>query len=254
MPSAPAQAEGEVARTLHRYYSSLLKSLGAQGWWPARTRLEVILGAILVQNTSWTNAARAIRRLRESGLLNLAQLRAASQAKLESCVRPAGFFRQKAAAIRNFLDWLEQSGDGSLAKLFARPAEEIRRELLTVKGLGPETADAILLYAGRKPFFVADAYTRRILARHELVRPAAGYAEVQGFLHRHLPADSALFNEYHALLVEAGKRYCKRREPDCSACPLREFLPGRGAAPRDLDASGVWPAAAAARQTAEPGR
>jgi endonuclease-3 related protein len=214
----------------------------------------VILGAILVQNTSWTNAARAIRRLRESGLLNLARLRATSQSRLESCVRSAGYFRQKAAAIRYLLDWLGRSGDGSVAKLFARPAEEIRRELLKVRGLGPETADAILLYAGRKPFFVADSYTRRILSRHELVRPAAGYAEVQEFLHRHLPADSALFNEYHALLVEVGKRYCKRREPDCDACPLGELLPGRGAAARGFDTSGVWPAATSAEGTADAGR
>jgi endonuclease-3 related protein len=129
--------------------------------------------------------------------------------------------------IRNFLDWLTRTCDGSLATLFSRPAQEARRELLKIRGLGPETVDAILLYAGRRPFFVADAYTRRILARHGLVPAKAGYAAVQEFLHRHLPADQALFNEYHALLVEAGKRFCRRREPDCKACPLGAFLPDR---------------------------
>jgi endonuclease III related protein len=115
---------------------------------------------------------------------------------------------------------------GSLGRLFARPAAELRQELLNLRGLGPETVDAILLYAGRRPFFVADAYTRRILARHQLVSAEADYADVQRFLHEHLPPDQALFNEFHALLVEVGKRYCKRQAPCCDQCPLQEFLPG----------------------------
>ena len=224
---------------LKQYYTRLLAQLGPQGWWPGRTRLEVILGAILVQNTSWNNAALAVKRLREAGLLNLARLQKASRAKLEACARPAGFYRQKAAAIRNFLDWLARSSNGSLAKLFPRPAAEVRADLVKIQGLGPETADAILLYAGRQPFFVADAYTRRILARHGLVSAVAGYSEVQEFIHRHLPADPALFNEYHALLVEAGKRFCKRHEPNCDACPLGEFLPSRDARLDVSDRAGV---------------
>ncbi len=239
MELAAERAEGKAARTLHQYYETLFARLGPQGWWPARTRLEVILGAILVQNTSWTNAALAIKRLREAGLLNVARLQTASRARLETCVRPAGFYRQKAGAIRNFLDWLECSCQGSLARLFARPAAEIRQDLLRVKGLGPETVDAILLYAGRQPFFVADAYTRRIMARHELVPPQASYAEVQDFLHRHLPGDSALFSEYHALLVEVGKRFCKRQVPDCAACPLGDFLPRPGMYIQAFEPAGV---------------
>jgi endonuclease-3 related protein len=239
MQLAAARAQAGPAETLHQFYGTLLDRLGPQGWWPARTRLEVILGAILVQNTSWNNAALAVKRLREAGLLNLARLQKASRAKLEACARPAGFYRQKAAAIRNFLDWLARSSNGSLAKLFPRPAAEVRADLLKIQGLGPETADAILLYAGRQPFFVADAYTRRILARHGLVSAVAGYSEVQEFIHRHLPADPALFNEYHALLVEAGKRFCKRHEPNCDACPLGEFLPSRDARLDVSDRAGV---------------
>lgn len=225
MELAAVQPEIGAAEELLRYYQALFRRLGPQRWWPARTRLGVILGAILTQNTAWTNVTRALSRLRRAGLLSLSRLQRAALRDLEECIRPAGFYRQKASTIRNFLDWVTHTCDGSLTTLFARPAAEARRELLKIRGLGPETVDAILLYAGHRPFFVADAYTRRILARHGLVPAKAGYAAVQEFLHRHLPADQALFNEYHALLVEAGKRFCRRREPDCKACPLKAFLP-----------------------------
>jgi len=225
MELAAVEPGVEAAETLRAYYVTLHQRLGPQGWWPARTRLEVILGAILTQNTAWTSAALALRRLRKAGLLNLARLQRASRSELEECIRPAGFYRQKALTIRNFLDWLRRACGGSLATLFAAPAEEARRELLKVRGLGPETVDSILLYAGRRAFFVADAYTRRILARHGLVPAKAGYSAVQEFLHRHLPADQVLFNEYHALLVEVGKHFCGRQKPDCEVCPLKAFLP-----------------------------
>lgn len=248
MQLAAARVEAMPHRTLRQYYDTLLERLGPQGWWPARTRLEVILGAILVQNTSWNNAALALQRLREAGLLKLSRLQQASPARLESCVRPAGFYRQKTAAIRNFLEWLQRCHQGSLARLFALPAEEVRGELLSIKGLGPETVDAILLYAGRQPFFVADAYTRRILSRHGLVPPAAGYDEAQKFLHRSLSSDPSLFNEFHALLVETGKRFCKRREPNCEACPLGEFLPPAGPDAADSDRSSELAAVATAQR------
>lgn len=225
MELAAVRAEAETAEVLRQYYSTLLRRLGPQGWWPARTRLEVILGAILTQNTAWTNAALALRRLRKAGLLNLARLQRAPLAELENCVCPAGFYRQKALTICHFVRWLTHACAGSLAALFANQAEALRLELLRIKGLGPETVDAILLYAGRHPIFVADAYTRRILARHGLVPANAGYAAVQRLMHRNLPADPALFNEYHALLVEVGKRFCRRKQPDCQTCPLGPFLP-----------------------------
>jgi len=214
---------------LLRYHGELFRRLGPQKWWPARTRLEMILGAVLTQNTNWRNAAMALRSLRRAGLLRLPRLRRASQADLERHIRHAGFFRQKARTIRDFLDYLAYTYHDSLAAMFARPAKALRRELLSIRGLGPETVDAILLYAGRQPFFVADAYTRRILARHALLPPDAGYSQAQEFLHRQLPREPALFNEFHALLVEVGKRYCPRRAPRCAACPLRPFLPQQAA-------------------------
>ena len=160
---------------------------------------------------------------------------------MQSHIRPAGFFRQKSLTVWNFLDWLGRTYHGSLGRLFARPAAGLRQELLSLKGLGPETVDAILLYAGRQPFFVADAYTRRIMARHELVPPTADYATVQQFLHENLPADQALFNEFHALLVEVGKRYCKRQAPRCDQCPLQEFLPESALRDSRRGARGVPP-------------
>ncbi len=225
--------ESETRRQLRRIYTTLLAAFGPQGWWPARIRLEVILGAILTQNTAWKNAALAVRRLRQAGMLNHEKLSSASLSKLESLIRPAGFFRQKARTIRNFLRYLETSHGGSLRAMFSTPGEKVRRELLALKGLGPETADAILLYAGGKTFFVADAYSRRVLARHDLWKPTATYSEAQQVLHEHLPGSAALFNEFHALLVEAGKRYCKREVPRCEACPLEPFLNHRHVARPD---------------------
>lgn len=214
-----------AGRTLRQFYATLADRFGPQGWWPARTRLEIIVGAILTQNTAWHNAALALKRLRQAGRLSWAGLRQASLADLEEWIRPAGFYRQKARAIRNFMDWLVRAHRGSLDSLFALPATELRRQLLELKGWGPETADAVLLYAGRQPFFVTDAYTRRILSRHGLLPDRATYAEAQQFLHRHLPREQSLFNEFHALLVEAGKMYCKREAPQCDACPLEPYLP-----------------------------
>lgn len=211
---------------LEKYFVAMLQELGPQNWWPARAPLEIILGAILVQNTSWQNAALALKQMRKSGLLALKGLQRASRAELESGIRSSGFFRQKARTISEFLAWLARARRGSLARMFATPAQALRAELLEVGGLGPETVDAILLYAGRQPFFPADAYTRRILARHGLVpRSGTSYSSVQKFLHQHLPADPALFNEYHALLVQVGKRYCKKQAAFCKGCPLEEFLP-----------------------------
>ena len=203
----------------------LLNAFGPQRWWPARTRLEVILGAILTQNTSWNNAARAIARLRKAGLLNLEALETASNARLERCLRPAGYFRQKAKTVRAFLEWLERDSHGSLTRLFARSDEKLRQDLLQVRGFGPETVDSILLYAGGLPYFVVDAYTKRILSRHGLIPENTGYAEVQAFFHENLPRDARLYNEFHALLVEVGKRFCRPRKPKCEVCPLQGFLP-----------------------------
>ena len=228
--AAPVEARSRTygkddTGVLFSYYRRLLAALGPQGWWPARARLEVILGAILTQNTAWTNAARAIQQLRKRGALGLTGLLGLSEVELQSLIRPAGFFVQKARAIRGFVSWLETTHSGSLDRMFAMPADELRTALLSLRGLGPETADAILLYAGGKPFFVADAYTRRILARHHHVAENSSYQEAQDFIHRHLNRDAVVYNEFHALLVEVGKRYCRRNAAHCENCPLQEFLP-----------------------------
>jgi endonuclease-3 related protein len=241
-PGIPA---GEL---LSRYYSVLRARFGPQQWWPARTRLEVILGAILTQNTTWHNATLALRNLRKSGLLSWQALRRACLSGLEACVRPSGFYRQKARTIRDFVDWLSREHAGSLDRLFSLPTDELRRRLLDLRGLGPETVDAIILYAVPRPLFVADAYTRRVLARHGLVSEAAGYHLTQEFLHAHLPPDTSLFNEFHALLVAVGKKHCKPQSPRCAGCPLEEFLPQGGAAQRRAQA----PAGTCAWQELQP--
>lgn len=214
-----------AADNLSRYYQRLFEEIGPQGWWPAETRLEIILGAILTQNTTWRNAAMAIARLREARLLNLRRLRGEPEARLQALIRPVGFFRQKARTIRALIDWLEANHGGSLRRMFARPPGELRSALLGVKGMGPETVDAILLCAGRNPLFVADGYSRRILKRHGLLAAGSTYDEAQEFIHRRLAPDPVVYNEFHALLVEVGKQYCRKGTPRCSQCPLESFLP-----------------------------
>jgi endonuclease III related protein len=215
----------DAADNLARYHQRLIEVLGPQGWWPAETRFEVILGAILTQNTTWRNAALAIANLRKAGLLELGRLRREPEARLESLIRPAGFYRQKARTIHAFVGWLDRTHGGSLQRMFARSAPELRSAMLEIKGLGPETVDAILLYAGRKALFVADAYTRRVLERHGMLAAGSTYAEAQEFIHRTLAPDPAVYNEFHALLVEVGKRHCRKDLPRCSQCSLEPFLP-----------------------------
>jgi endonuclease-3 related protein len=187
----------------------------------------MILGAVLTQNTNWRNASLALKNLRRAGLLVWPGLRRAGLQELEHCVRPAGFYRRKARTIHDLADWLEGAHGGSLDLLFSLHPTQSRRQLLSLKGIGPETADAILLYAGRQPLFVSDAYTRRVLSRHQLIPAWADYGFAQGFLHQHLPSDQAMFNEFHALLVETAKRYCRGPAAHCEECPLRKFLPAR---------------------------
>ncbi len=224
MDRAGEQGEAPPSEILRRFYTTLLENFGPQGWWPARTRWEVICGAILTQNTTWRNAARALRNLRKAGRLGWRTMRQTSRQQLERLIRPAGFFRQKARTLRNFIDWAERAHGGSLDSLLGKGNSSARAQLLALQGIGPETADAILLYAGQQPVFVADAYTRRVLARHQLLPPSADYHAAQQFLHRHLPADASLFNEFHALLVEAAKRFCHRNVAHCEQCPLGPYM------------------------------
>lgn len=210
---------------LRDYYDALLQAHGKQHWWPAQTPFEVVLGAILVQNTSWVNAERAIANLREAGLLIPAVLEKTSRAKLARLLRPSGYFRQKARKVHKFLRFLRHEYQGSLAAMFRTPTARLREQLLAIHGIGPETADSILLYAGNHPVFVVDAYARRILQRHGLTHGKESYEDLRGLFERSLPNDASLFNEYHALIVHIGKHHCRSRVALCSNCALRPFLP-----------------------------
>src|SRR3989442_14469342 len=164
---------------IRAYYYTLFQVWGPQHWWPARSRFEVVVGAYLTQNTSWTNVERALRRLRSAGLLNVQAMRKVSLAKLESQIRSAGYFRQKARRLKKFVAFLDDHYGGSLARMFAQPTAKLRQELLALNGVGPETADSILLYAGQHPVFVVDAYARRILERHAITSGKASYEELR---------------------------------------------------------------------------
>ena len=207
------------------YFDALLAAHGPQHWWPGRTRFEIIVGAILTQNTSWINVERAIRNLRSTHLLSPDAIRRVSSAKLEQLLRSSGYFRQKTKTLKSFAKFLFESYRGSLNRMFATPTPLLRDQLLDVRGIGPETADAILLYAGNHPVFVVDAYTRRILERHGHAHPKLAYDEIRKLFESALPADHQLFNEFHALIVHTGKHFCRKTNPACSQCPLNLFLP-----------------------------
>jgi len=173
---------------IRAYYHTLFSAWGRQHWWPAQSRFEVIVGAYLTQNTAWTNVEKALANLRKARLLTIRGIRRTPQPKLEQLIRPAGYFRQKTQRLKNFVSFLDKRYGGSLARMFARPTAELRDELLALNGVGPETADSILLYAGTHPVFVVDTYTRRILERHEIVSGAAGYDEIRQLFEQALAA------------------------------------------------------------------
>ena len=209
-------------------YRRLFDAFGPQHWWPGESPFEVMIGAVLTQNTNWQNVERAIGNLREADLLNPHALYALPQEELEELIRPAGYFRIKARRLRNLLKFLVERYDGSLDAMFATGLSTLREELLGINGIGPETADSILLYAGRLPSFVVDTYTHRIFARHGWIDFDTDYHAIQDHFHSNLPDDVALYNEYHALIVHLGKHYCRKTNPKCDECPLNEFLPDGG--------------------------
>ena len=196
---------------------------GEQHWWPAQTRLEMMLGAILTQNTAWINVEKAIANLRKNGSLDLDTLETASVDRIAEWIRPAGYFNQKAGTIKGMVDVIRHRFDGSIGKLFALDTPTLRNELLSWKGIGPETADSILLYAGNRPVFVVDAYTKRFCSRHGWCDEKASYDKIAKLFTDNLPEDVPLFNEYHALIVRLGKDYCNTK-PKCNGCPLEPFL------------------------------
>jgi len=218
-------------KQLLELYDAMRAAFGPRRWWPAKTPFEVAAGAILTQNTSWRNVEIALARLRERGALAPSVMWRMTQAELEEAIRPSGYFRQKAQRLRDFLSFLKSKGglDGNAADeelrcLDALETERLRQELLEVRGIGPETADSILLYAANRPSFVVDAYTRRICSRHGLTPEDIAYEDLRAFFMDCLPEDTALFNDYHAQLVRVGHNYCKKSKPACTECPLKRFL------------------------------
>jgi endonuclease-3 related protein len=235
-------------------YSTLLQAWGRQHWWPAQSRFEVIVGAYLTQNTNWTNVEIALKKLRSAKLLSVQGVRNVSIRRLEQLIRPSGYFRQKAARLKTFVKFLDQKYGGSLTKMFAQPTSELREQLLSLNGVGPETADSILLYAGQHQIFVVDAYTRRMATRHQIAPENATYEELRTVFERslsgvallqepssrlpgcasHKPSRMSLatrvplaqvFNEMHGLIVGVGKNYCAKSKPRCDECPLKHLLP-----------------------------
>ncbi|MCX8118513.1 MAG: endonuclease III domain-containing protein [Desulfobacterota bacterium] len=204
---------------LMEIYDRLYKAFGPQGWWPGESPFEVMVGAILTQNTAWKNVERAIHRLKEKGALSPEGIFRLSEPSLASLVRSSGYYRIKARRLKAFVEFLFKEYRGDIHAMQREEIFPLREKLLKVRGIGPETADSILLYGLRKPIFVVDAYTRRIFSRHGLVSEEASYEEMQALFMNHLPHDERLFNEYHALLVRLGKSLC-RGTPKCQACPI----------------------------------
>jgi len=209
-------------------YEKLLEHFGPQHWWPGQSPFEVALGAILTQNTNWRNVERAIANLKAAGALQPQAIASMPVERLSELIRPAGYYRQKAKRLQTFARWLIRRYDGSIERMAEQDCERLRAELLSLSGIGAETADSILLYAAGKLTFVVDAYTLRIAVRHGWVEPEVSYEELKQYFEERLPAELPVYNEMHALLVQVGKQFCQRRKPLCDSCPLRPALPATG--------------------------
>lgn len=204
-------------------YRALRKHYGHRRWWPAETALEMMVGAILTQNTAWSNVEKAIAHLKGKRHLAISPLLKMPLRQLAREIRPAGYFNVKAKRLRNLLEFVAKRYGGDPGRMRRVPMNRLREELLAVNGVGPETADSILLYASKKPSFVVDAYTRRVFVRHRYLHGDEDYDQIQGLFSQNLPRSAALFNDYHAQIVEVAKDYC-RSSPRCEACPLQKFL------------------------------
>ena len=209
-----------VSDELEEIYRRMLTHFGPQHWWPGETPFEVMVGAILTQNTNWQNVEKAIANLKGAGVLSLPALAALSVEKLAEYIRPAGYYNIKAGRLQNLFTMIAEHWDNDLDYLLEQSAPVLREQLLSVKGIGPETADSMVLYAAGQPIFVVDAYTHRILLRHEVISEDYDYFQIQEMFMDNLNEDADLFNEYHALLVQVGKQFCKKSKPQCGGCPL----------------------------------
>lgn len=212
----------EKKQNLKEIYNLLFAHFGPRNWWPAESDLEIIVGAILTQNVSWKNTATAIENLKEKGLLSIEGIKNVPLEELARAIKSTRYHTVKAKKLKAFVTFLEEKHQGSLEKLFDQPLELLRRELLSVYGIGEETADSIILYAGRKPIFVVDAYTKRIFQRLGVFPAKISYKEMQEYFQENLPREVQLYNEYHALIVGLGNKFCSNQKPRCTDCPLRE--------------------------------
>ena len=209
-----------MSAQLQSIYAALYRAFGPQHWWPADSPFEVVVGAILTQNTNWQNVEKAIVNLKGAGALDIDSIDRMTNSQLETLIRPSGYFRQKAARLKAFCRFLAREYHGSLDELFRLPLDVLRERLLEQPGIGPETADSIILYAADKPSFVVDAYTHRILARIGIESEKTTYDQTRDLFMNTLPADSRMYNEYHALIVRLAKEHCRKSTPLCAACPL----------------------------------
>jgi len=223
-----------------KIYNKLFEHLGPQGWWPLtiegfhpkhhvgrpktdKHKFEIIIGAILTQNTNWKNVEKALYNLNKNNLIDTKKINKIKTEKLAELIRPSGYYNQKAKKLKNFSNFLLKKYNGELSLFFNKNIKELREELLSINGIGPETADSIILYAAEKPIFVIDAYTKRIYSRIFNIKHELGYEELQEIFEKNLKKDVKLFKEYHALLVELGKNCCKRKNPLCDGCPVNDY-------------------------------
>lgn len=211
-----------TGQRLMEMFDLLLDHYGPRNWWPADTELEVMIGAVLTQNTNWKNVEKAIENLKKKGLMSFESLHLITAPELALEIRPAGYYNIKARRLKNLISFIADSYDGNLLALLEDETQTLRQGLLSVNGIGPETADSILLYAAKRPIFVIDAYTHRILYRHGMTEEQTTYHELQELFTDNLSEDLTLFNEFHALIVETGKDYC-RKKPLCDKCPLNQW-------------------------------
>ncbi|MGA8142902.1 MAG: hypothetical protein WB987_03310 [Candidatus Acidiferrales bacterium] len=221
---APTASLDKSQPPLDEYFNSLFTALGPQHWWPAKTPFEIIVGAILTQSTAWTNVETALANLRGADLLTPRAIEQVPLQRLQNLIQSSGYWRQKARALKSFVVFLRREYRGSLKRMFETPTIILREKLLAIFGIGPETADSILLYAGQHGVFVVDAYTKRMLVRHGWASEKAKYDDIRWQFERRFSGNVKMFNEFHALIIVAGKHWCRKTDPKCSECPLGRYL------------------------------
>jgi len=226
--SAMSNLKSEVhslsGEMLVEMFDLLLKGFGPQNWWPADTELEMMVGAVLTQNTNWKNVEKAIQNLKRKGMLSVDALHSLPTNEVAQEIRPAGYFNIKARRLKNLIQFIMEQYEGTISLFLEEGTQSLREGLLSINGVGPETADSIVLYAARRPIFVIDTYTHRILSRHGMIDEEAGYYDLQELFMDHLPDNADLFGEFHALIVRVGKDCC-RKKPLCNQCPLEKWGP-----------------------------